>query len=56
MLTRLLAIAVLGAALVACTPTNGSSPAIDPSPVLPTDVAPTDMMSAEPSTSVAPSP
>lgn len=61
MIKRLFAIALLGAALVACTPTDpGSSPAIDPSmdamptdampsDAMPSDALPTDMMSAEPS-------
>lgn len=61
MIKRLLAIAVLGAALAACTPGSGSSPAVDPSlsaptDAAPTDAAPTDMMSAAPSDSLMPSP
>jgi hypothetical protein len=53
MIKRLLAIAVLGAALVACTPSDGgTSPDVDPSLAVPTDVLPTDdMMSAAPSES-----
>jgi hypothetical protein len=53
MFKRLLAIAVLGAALVACTPTDGgTSPDVDPSLAVPTDALPTDdMMSAAPSES-----
>ena len=51
MFKRLFAIAVLGAALVACTPGAGSSPAVDPSLAVPTD-----MMSAAPSDSPVPSP
>jgi hypothetical protein len=62
MIKRLFAIALLGAALVACTPSDsGSSPDVDPSldampsDVLPSDALPSDalpsddMMSAEPS-------
>ena len=56
MIKRLFAIALLGAALVACTPADpGSSPAVDPSmdamptDVMPSDAMPSDMMSAEPS-------
>jgi hypothetical protein len=57
MIKRLFAIALLGAALVACTPSDsGSSPDVDPSlDPIPTDVLPSDalpsedMMSAEPS-------
>lgn len=63
MIKRLLAIAVLGAALVACTPSgSGSSPDLDPSLAVPTDVLPTDtlptddMSSAMPSESAMPSP
>ena len=58
MIKRLLAIAVLGAALVACTPSgSGSSPDLDPSPAIPTDVLPTDdLSSAQPSDSAMPSP
>lgn len=57
MFKRLFAIAVLGAALVACTPTDGGSPDVDPSLAVPTDVMPTDdMMSAAPSDSLMPSP
>lgn len=62
MIKRMLAIAVLGAALVACTPSDGgSSPDLDPSLVAPTDVLPTDDLSSPsdglmPSDSVVPSP
>lgn len=62
MIKRMLAIAVLGAALVACTPNDGgSSPDLDPSMVAPSDVLPTDDLSSPsdgvmPSDSVVPSP
>jgi hypothetical protein len=61
MIKRLFAIALLGAALVACTPAEpGTSPIVDPSldalptdvlpsDAMPSDAAPSDMMSAEPS-------
>lgn len=61
MLKHLFAIALLGAALVACTPNNpGSSVDVDPSldavpsdvmpsDAMPSDAMPSDMMSPEPS-------
>jgi hypothetical protein len=62
MLTRLLAALALGAALIACTPAGGSSPAATvqpsvaaPSLAAPSDAAPSDAAPSMPAESGSPS-
>ena len=62
MLTRLLAALALGAALIACTPAGGSSPAATvqptvatPSDAAPSDAAPSDAAPSMPTVSASPS-
>jgi hypothetical protein len=56
MLTRLLLALTLGAALIACTPAGGASPAatVQPSVAAPSDAAPSDAAPSMPSDSASP--